>query len=108
MRAFLAALMLCVVVSPVDAGQASYYWQGQRTANGERFNPDGVTCAHRTMPFNTYLRVTNLHNGKSVVCRVSDRGPFVAGRVVDLSRGAARVINMIEAGVVPVKVEVAR
>ena len=86
-------------------GKASYYWQGQRTANGEAFKPDGISCAHKTLPFNTRIRVTNLNNGKSVVCRVNDRGPFIAGRVVDLSRGAARAINMTGAGVVPVRVE---
>lgn len=89
---------------PEASGKASYYWQGQRTANGERFNPDGVSCAHRTAPFNTILTVTNLSNGKSVRCRVNDRGPFIKGRVVDLSRGAARAIGMISSGVVPVSV----
>ena len=90
----------------VGGGKASYYWQGQRTANGEAFEPDGISCAHKTLPFNTRIRVTNLNNGKSVVCRVNDRGPFIAGRVVDLSRGAARVIDMTGAGVVPVNLEV--
>lgn len=92
--------------TPVGSGKASYYWQGQRTANGEAFKPDGISCAHKTLPFNTRIRVTNLNNGKSVVCRVNDRGPFIAGRVVDLSRGAARVVNMTGAGVVPVRLEV--
>lgn len=87
-------------------GLASYYWQGTRTANGERFNPDGISCAHKTLKFGTVVRVTNLRNGKSVDCRINDRGPFIAGRVIDLSRGAARVIGMIQAGVVPVRVEV--
>jgi rare lipoprotein A (peptidoglycan hydrolase) len=87
-------------------GKASYYWQGQRTANGEAFKPDGISCAHKTLPFNTRIRVTNLNNGKSVVCRVNDRGPFIAGRVVDLSRGAAKVIGMLGSGVVPVDIQV--
>lgn len=87
-----------------SSGKASYYWQGQRTANGERFNPNGVSCAHRTAPFNTVLTVTNLQNGKSVRCRVNDRGPFIKGRIVDLSRGAAAQIGMLNAGVVPVHV----
>lgn len=90
------------------AGKASYYWQGQRTANGEVFKPDGISCAHKTLPFNTMLRVTNLLNGKSVVCRVNDRGPFIAGRVVDLSRGAAHVVSMTAQGVVPVSLQVVR
>jgi rare lipoprotein A (peptidoglycan hydrolase) len=88
------------------SGQASYYWQGSRTASGETFKPDGVSCAHRTLPFGTKLRVTNQSNGKSVVCRVNDRGPFIAGRIVDLSRGAARQIGMLKVGVVPVTISI--
>ena len=88
------------------SGMASYYWQGQRTASGARFNPDGLTAAHRTLPFGTRVRVTNKRNGQSVVVTINDRGPFVGGRVIDLSRGAARVINMTGAGVVPVSIDV--
>ena len=88
------------------SGMASYYWQGQRTASGARFNPDGLTAAHRTLPFGTRVRVTNKRNGRSVVVTINDRGPFIRGRVIDLSRGAARVINMTGAGVAPVSLDV--
>lgn len=88
-------------------GKASYYWEGHKTANGERFHPGGMTAAHRTLPFGTRVRVTNLHNGRSVVVRINDRGPFVRGRTIDLSRGAATVIGMLGSGVAPVRVAVA-
>lgn len=87
-------------------GMASYYWQGQRTASGARFNPDGLTAAHRSLPFGTRVRVTNQSNGQSVVVTINDRGPFVGGRVIDLSRGAARAINMTGAGVARVSLQV--
>ncbi|MFA5955787.1 septal ring lytic transglycosylase RlpA family protein [Hyphomicrobium sp.] len=87
-------------------GMASYYWQGQRTASGARFNPDGLTAAHRSLPFGTRVRVTNQSNGQSVVVVINDRGPFVGGRVIDLSRGAARAINMTGAGVARVALQV--
>ena len=83
-----------------SSGLASYYFEPQSTASGERFNPHELTAAHKTLPFGTRVRVTNRHNGKSVVVRINDRGPFVKGRVIDLSRAAARAINMD--GVAPV------
>ena len=83
-----------------SSGLASYYIEPQSTASGERFNPNELTAAHKTLPFGTRVRVTNRHNGKSVVVRINDRGPFVKGRVIDLSRAAARAINMY--GVAPV------
>ncbi len=83
-------------------GKASYYWQGQRVASGGRFNPEGMTAAHRTLPFGTKVRVTNRANGKSVVVTINDRGPFIRGRIIDLSRGAARAISMTGAGVTTV------
>ena len=92
----------------VQRGKASYYskrWTGRRTANGERLHHDSMTCAHRTYPFGTLLRVTNLKNGLQVVVRVTDRGPFGRGRIVDLSWGAAKKLNMLGAGVVPCTVE---
>ena len=82
----------------IGSGKASYYSSGSRTANGEHFNPNGYTAAHRTLPFGTRLRVTNTANGHSVVVRVNDRGPFIKGRVLDLSRGAAKAIGMIDSG----------
>jgi len=77
----------------------SWYASGTRTANGEAFNPDGLTAAHKTLPFNTKVRVTNLSNNKSVTVRITDRGPFVASRCIDLSRGAFGTIASLGAGV---------
>jgi rare lipoprotein A len=87
-------------------GMASFYWQGQRTATGEHFNPEGMTAAHRSLPFGTRVRVTHLGNGRSVDVRINDRGPFVGGRIIDLSRGAAGVLGMRGQGVARVKVTV--
>ena len=91
------------------SGQASWYgpgFDGRRTANGEVYNSNLLTAAHRSLPFGTKVRVTNMNNGRSVVVRINDRGPFSKGRIIDLSAGAARTINMIDSGVAPVKVEV--
>ena len=79
--------------------KASYYQHGSRTASGERFNPSGLTAAHRSLPFGTRLKVTNRANGRSVVVRVNDRGPFIRGRGLDVSRGAAAALGMIGSGV---------
>lgn len=90
-------------------GKASYYadkYQGRPTANGESFDQKAFTCAHKTYKFGTMLRVTNLANNKSVKVRVNDRGPYVKGRIVDLTRAAAEKIDMVNAGVADVKVEV--
>ena len=90
-------------------GIASFYgayFAGRKTASGERFNPSRMTAAHKTLPFGTRVRVTNMRNGRSVVVRINDRGPFIRGRVIDLSRGAAGVIGMIGRGIAPVRVEV--
>jgi len=92
--------------SKVRSGTASWYQYGRRTANGERFNPDGLTAAHRTLPFGTRLVVRNRRNGRSVVVRVNDRGPFIRGRVLDVSRGAARKLGMIGTGTAPVDITV--
>jgi rare lipoprotein A len=81
-----------------QCGRASWYALHSRTASGERMNPAAMTAAHRSLPFGTRIRVTNQRNGKSVVVRINDRGPFVRGRMLDLSRGAARQIGMIGAG----------
>jgi rare lipoprotein A len=78
--------------------KASYYYQGTRTASGERFNPNGYTAASRTLPFGTMLRLTNPRTGRSVVVRVNDRGPFVRGRSLDVARGAAAALGMIAQG----------
>lgn len=87
-------------------GLASFYWQPQRVASGGWFNPNDLTAAHKILPFGTKVRVTNLRNNKSVIVRINDRGPYVKGRVIDLSKRAASVINMTNAGVVPVKIDV--
>ena len=87
-------------------GKASYYWQPQALASGGRFNPNAMTAAHKTLPFGTKVRVTNQNNGKSVVVTINDRGPYIAGRIIDLSKAAAHSISMQGSGVVPVKVAV--
>jgi len=87
-------------------GLASYYWQPQRVASGGWFNPNALTAAHKSLAFGTRVRVTNLRNGRSVVVRINDRGPYIRGRIIDLSKRAAAVIAMQGAGVVPVSVEV--
>ena len=89
-------------------GLASYYWQPQRVASGGWFNPNALTAAHKTLPFGTRVRVTNLRNGRSVVVRINDRGPYIRGRIIDLSKRAAGVVGMTGAGVVPVAVSVVR
>ena len=94
-----------------EVGIASYYgegFQGRQTASGEVFDQRKLTCAHRELPFGTRLRVTNLENDKSVVVRVNDRGPWVSGRIIDLSYAAAKQIGMLERGLVKVKVEIVR
>ncbi len=90
---------------------ASWYgpgFNGKRTASGERFRQGQLTAAHKSLPFGTIVRVTNLQNARSVDVRINDRGPFVRGRVIDLSRGAAEQLRMIRTGVVPVEVRVLR
>jgi rare lipoprotein A len=92
----------------VELGLASYYarsLQGRRTASGARYDGRAMTCAHRTYPFGTLLRVTEVESGKSVTVKVTDRGPFARGRVIDLSWAAARVLGILEQGVARVKVE---
>jgi rare lipoprotein A len=109
-----AAIAAACAFAPVTAaafpqvGMGSYYGQelhGRRTASGERFNQSALTAAHRTARFGTWLKVTNLANGRSVIVRVNDRGPFTRGRVVDISAAAARQIGMHGRGVARVRVE---
>jgi rare lipoprotein A len=87
-------------------GLASYYSYDPQTASGEKFDPRELTAAHRTLPFGTRLRVTNVATGRSVTVRVNDRGPFVPGRVVDVSRSAAESLGMTGQGVAKVKLDV--
>ncbi|MBD2577821.1 septal ring lytic transglycosylase RlpA family protein [Oscillatoria sp. FACHB-1406] len=93
----------------VQRGMASWYgpgFHGRLSASGERFNQNAMTAAHRTLPFGTRVRVTNRNNGQSAIVRINDRGPFVRGRIIDLSVGAAKQIGMYGSGVAPVEVEV--
>lgn len=94
-----------------QTGMASYYggsWHGKKTANGEIFNENSLTAAHKTLPFGTRVKVTNLDNGKSVVVRINNRGPYSKGRVIDLSKAAFSRIASISKGVTRVKLEVAK
>ena len=117
---FLAALLFGAVVSgcastqpfaaPADStvGVASYYaraHEGRRTASGELFDMQAMTAAHRTLPFGTRVRVINLENGRQVVVRINDRGPFRKGRIIDVSYAAARVLGLIGPGTARVRVE---
>jgi len=95
----------------IQEGQASYYahkFQGRTTANGEIYDENKMTAAHKTLPFGTTVRVTNLANGKKTVVRINDRGPFVKGRIIDLSYKAAGELDYITQGIVKVRVEVLR
>jgi rare lipoprotein A len=87
-------------------GLASYYSEGTETASGERFDPQELTAAHPNLPFGTRLRVTNLATGQSVVVRVNDRGPFVPGRIVDVSYSAAQRLGFLDSGTAKVKLDV--
>jgi rare lipoprotein A len=95
----------------VERGEASWYgpgFHGRKTASGERFDQQKLTAAHMELPLGTKAVVTNLENGRSVEVEINDRGPYVPGRAIDLSKAAARELGMIEAGVAPVLVEVDR
>lgn len=90
-----------------ETGLASYYaesYNGRKTANGEIFQSSKLTAAHKKLPFGTKVKVTNLVNGKTVKVRINDRGPFVAGRIIDLTKAAARKLDMLTAGVVKVEI----
>ena len=116
MRGYVFTTVACcalVLAGPLEAnssfkqeGKASWYKMGTKTANGERYDPMGITAAHPSLPFHTKVRVTNPASGKSVVVRINDRGPFTGGRIIDLSQGAAQEINLVRAGVAKVSIEV--
>lgn len=94
-----------------ERGDASYYaseFQGRKTASGETFDMHKLTAAHRTLPLGTRVRVINLENGREVVVRINDRGPFAPGRVIDVSYAAATQLDMVAAGVAPVRIEILR
>ena len=104
----ISILHLLPATAQTQTGKASYYaknFVGRKTASGERLHRDSLTCAHRNYPFGTLLRVTNISNGRQVVVRVNDRGPFRKGRIIDLSWGAAKELGMIAQGIAPVTVE---
>jgi rare lipoprotein A len=96
------------MASGVQTGKASWYggkFHGGPTASGETYNKRSMTAAHRSLPFGTRVRVTNMRNGRSVIVRINNRGPYSKGRIIDLSEAAAEKLDMIEAGVVPVRLE---
>ncbi|WP_114782894.1 septal ring lytic transglycosylase RlpA family protein [Botryobacter ruber] len=114
----LASLASCTSTSPqfgqrgyTEEGKASYYsrkLQGRKMANGEPYRRNKMTAAHRTLPFGTKVKVTNLNTKKTVKVKITDRGPFVKGRIVDLSEAAAKKLDYTQAGIAPVKVKVVR
>jgi rare lipoprotein A len=93
-----ASFLMMTGAQAAECGRASWYALHSMTANGERMNPSAMTAAHKSLPFGTKIRVVNKSNGKSVVVRINDRGPFIRGRIVDLSKAAARSIGMIKTG----------
>jgi rare lipoprotein A len=95
-----------VTSSGTLSGIASYYWQPQPVASGGRFNPEAMTAAHKTLPFGTRVRVTRADTGRSVEVVINDRGPYIAGRIIDLSRRAAREIGMTDVGITKVNVAI--
>ena len=98
----------CGPAKQIELGEASYYhnkYRGKKTASGEKFRQYKRTAAHKTLPLGTKVRVINLDNGKKVRVTINDRGSFIEGRIIDLSRKAARKIDMLNDGVVPVKIE---
>jgi rare lipoprotein A len=102
----IALVLTAIAICPAHAetGRAAFY-RGGHTASGEVTGPKGLTAAHRTLPFGTMVLVTNSHNGKSVVVRITDRGPYGRGRIIDLSRAAAVELDMIVSGTAMVSVE---
>jgi rare lipoprotein A len=102
-----SAVILAVFTIPASAqcGRASWYALHSRTASGERMNPSAMTAAHRSLPFGTMVKVTNQRNGRAVVVRINDRGPFIRGRMLDLSKAAAQKLGFIASGHTSVCVE---
>lgn len=104
--ALLAAVALpsCATASPAECGKASWYALKGRTASGKLNNPNALTAAHRKLPFGSEVRVHNLANGRSVVVRIEDRGPFIRGRIIDVSKRAAKELGFLNSGVTRVAV----
>jgi len=107
-----AAAVLFSLYGPYyETGIASWYgpgFDGNLTANGEIYDMNGISAAHKTLPFGTIVRVVDLDTGRSIVVRINDRGPFVEGRIIDLSKGAAEKLGMVERGIIPVGLRVVR
>lgn len=108
LSAFLIAATLAGAATEAIAqtGRASWYALTSRTASGERCDPEAMTAAHRSLPFGTRVRVENLDNGRSVVVRINDRGPFIGGRIIDVTRAAARSLGFVSAGTAKVRLTV--
>jgi rare lipoprotein A len=110
----LAGLLFCLCACSrkiTENGKASYYadkFEGRRTASGETFRQNNMTAAHRTLSFGTKVKVINLANGRSVKVRINDRGPYAQGRIIDLSKKAARKLGIISTGVAPVEIQYKR
>lgn len=112
----LVAILLIVLAASCgstvkETGKASYYhdkFEGRKTASGELFNQSKTTAAHKTLPFGTNVTVKNIANGKTVKVRINDRGPFVAGRIIDLSKSAAQEIDLVQSGVAKVQIQYKR
>jgi rare lipoprotein A len=102
-------LLLCSCARQItESGKASYYadkFEGRKTASGETFHQSAMTAAHRTLPFGTKVKVINLANGRSVKVKINDRGPFAQGRIIDLSKKAARKLGIVDTGVAPVDIK---
>lgn len=116
MKNYFTLFLFCFALSScgkfvTKSGKASYYgneFDGRKTASGEIFRQSKLTAAHKKLPFGTQVKVTNLKNGKSVTVKINDRGPFVAGRIIDLSKTAAEEIGMLKDGVAKVKIRYKR
>jgi rare lipoprotein A len=110
--AVVGAIVLWQVAGPYyEVGIASWYgpgFQGNHTANGEIYDMNGISAAHKTLPFGTIVRVVDLETGKSVVVRINDRGPFIEGRIIDLSKGAAEKLGIIDKGITRVGLRILR
>ena len=110
--AVVGAIVLWQTVGPYyEVGIASWYgpgFQGNRTANGEIYDMNGISAAHKTLPFGTIVRVIDLETGRSVVVRINDRGPFIEGRIIDLSKGAAEKLGIVERGITRVGLRIVR
>ena len=108
MKAIIISLILAMPCLALETGIASHYSanSGKKTANGERFDPNTYTAAHKTLKFGTKVRVTNLKNNKSIIVRINNRGPFVKGRIIDLTARGAKELDFYSKGLTRVKIEV--